>query len=151
VAEGQGCASQQQPVQAEILPEKAVLATIAAQHVADERVPDVGEVAADLMGAAGSGVDPEEAVAGGGVGADRAGNLRRGQAREFGLGFLQGAGFGFERVVDESLVRGEAPRHGKIGLATSWLRELEGQAWAACGERAMIIRPDVGRSRRCTG
>jgi hypothetical protein len=101
MAEGQGHAGQQQPVQTEIFAKEAVLAAVAAQHVSDERVADVGEVAADLMGAPGFGVDPEQAVTRGGVGADRVLDFRRGQAREFGAGFLQGAGFGFERVVDE--------------------------------------------------
>ena len=53
VAEGEFHAGQQQPVQAKIFTEEAVLPTVSAQHVTDERVADVGEVAADLMGAAG--------------------------------------------------------------------------------------------------
>ena len=107
--------------------EETVLAAIAAQHVSDERVADVGEVATDLMGPAGFGADAQQAVAGRGIGSDRAGNLRRGQAGEFGPGFLHGPGFGLERGVDESLVGGEAPRHGQVGFGHLLGRELEGQ------------------------
>ena len=91
VAEGEFHAGQQQTVQAEMFAEEAVLAAVAAQHVADDRVADVGEVASDLVGAAGSGLNPDQAVAGGGVWADRERNFRLFQAREFGPGLLQAA------------------------------------------------------------
>ena len=48
MAEGEFHTGQQQAVQAEMFAEETVLPTVAAQHVADERVADVGEVAADL-------------------------------------------------------------------------------------------------------
>lgn len=76
--------------------EKAVLPAVAPQHVADEGMADVGEVAPDLVGAAGQGADPDQAEAGRGVAANGDVDFRRAQAGEFGLGRLLFPGLGPE-------------------------------------------------------
>ena len=64
MAETQLDAGQQEAADAEVLAEEAVLAAVPAQDVADEGVADVGEMAADLVGAARAGFDADQAVAG---------------------------------------------------------------------------------------
>ena len=81
-------------MQPEMVAEEAILAAVAPQHVADERVADVGEMAADLVGAAGHGANPDQAEAGRGVAAHGGVDFRRGQAGEFGPGRLLVPGLG---------------------------------------------------------
>lgn len=72
----------------EVLAEKPVMGTGAVAGVADDGVTEMAHVAAELMAAAGSGMEPDQRIAGGRVSVDGEGEFDRGQPFEVGDGLV---------------------------------------------------------------
>ena len=133
--ESQGGAGQQHAPAAKAFLEQAVVPALAVGGVADDRVGDVFEVAANLMTAAGFGREFEQGVAAGGVAVDGEGQFHGGKAAiagERGLGFGRGVGSAElvvvvlprQRVVDGANLVRVAAHDGEVGLVDLLRLEL---------------------------
>lgn len=96
-------------MQAEMLAGEAVLRAVAVAHVADDRVAHVREVAAQLMGATAVWLKLDEAIACGGVAADRPGQLHGGEPTVVGdRGERLAVAVDPQRRVDDAFAADEA-------------------------------------------
>lgn len=116
----------------EVILKEAVMRALAVGGIADDRVSDVLEVAAQLMASACLGAERHQGVARGGVAIDRMGQLDRRQAGEASARWLRrraitpGAriGLGGKGMIDEAAGRWPAAHHRQIALVHPLRLEL---------------------------